>query len=109
MNANYDMAYLSGGDDVFGPDFGGATVYTNVRKGYAADCPNIGKLLDNLEFSLKLENEIMGSILNDGAEPKAAATEWLKKNPQVLDGWLAGVTTFDGGDAMAAAKKSLGM
>ncbi len=45
MNANFDMAYLSGGDDVFGPDYGGATVYTNVRKGYVDDCPNVGKLL----------------------------------------------------------------
>ena len=36
MNANIEMAYLSGGDDVFGPNFGGATVYTNVRKGYVA-------------------------------------------------------------------------
>ncbi|MGI9502861.1 MAG: glycine betaine ABC transporter substrate-binding protein, partial [Geminicoccaceae bacterium] len=28
MNANFELTYLSGGDDVFGPDFGGATVYT---------------------------------------------------------------------------------
>ena len=34
MNANFEMAYLSGGDDFFGPDFGGATVYTNTRAGY---------------------------------------------------------------------------
>ena len=57
MNANFDMAYLSGGDDWFGPNFGGATVYTNVRKGYAAACPNVGKLLKNQKFSLKMENE----------------------------------------------------
>jgi glycine betaine/proline transport system substrate-binding protein len=77
MNAAVDMEYLSG-DDVFGPDFGGATVHTNVRAGYHG-CPNIGKFLTNLVFSLDMENEIMGSILNDGAEPKAAATAWLKK------------------------------
>src|SRR5690606_21761011 len=29
MNAKLDMIYLTGGDDWFGPDFGGATVYTN--------------------------------------------------------------------------------
>ena len=28
------MKYLDGGDDVFGPNFGGATIYTNVRAGY---------------------------------------------------------------------------
>jgi glycine betaine/proline transport system substrate-binding protein len=31
MNANFKMTYLSGGDDFFGPDFGGATVATNTR------------------------------------------------------------------------------
>ena len=109
MNANFDLAYLSGGDDFFGPNFGGATVYTNVRAGFAQDCPNLGKFVDNLTFTLAMENEIMGAILDDGKDPKDAATEWLKSNPGVLDGWLAGVTTFDGGDATAAVKGKLGL
>jgi glycine betaine/proline transport system substrate-binding protein len=107
MNANFEMAYLDGGDDYFGPNYGGATVYTNIRAGYAAECPNVGALLNNLEFSLKMENEIMGGILNDGKDPQVAAKEWLAANQGVLDGWLAGVTTKDGGDAMAAVKAAL--
>ena len=87
MNANIDMAYLSGGDDWFGPNYGGATVYTNVRAGYAAECPNVGALLNNLEFSLAMENEIMGAILDDGADPQDAAKAWLAGNQDVLDGW----------------------
>src|SRR3546814_17224390 len=47
MNNNFDLVYLSGGDDVFGPDYGGATVYTTVRKGYAGQCPNVGKRTEN--------------------------------------------------------------
>ena len=107
MNANFELTYLSGGDDVFGPDYGGATVYTNVRKGYTSECVNVGKFLGNLKFSLAMENEIMGAILDDGEDPEDAAEAWLKKNPAVLDEWLAGVTTFDGGDAMAAVKEDL--
>jgi glycine betaine/proline transport system substrate-binding protein len=107
MNANFDMAYLDGGDDWFGPNYGGATVYTNVRAGYVAECPNVGALLNNLEFTLAMENEIMGAILNDGADPRDAAKAWLADNQGVLDGWLAGVTTRDGGDAMAAVKAAL--
>ena len=107
MNANFDMAYLDGGDDWFGPNYGGATVYTNIRAGYVAECPNVGALLNNLEFSLAMENEIMGAILNDGAEPQDAAKAWLAGNQGVLDGWLAGVTAKDGGDAMAAVKAAL--
>jgi glycine betaine/proline transport system substrate-binding protein len=109
MNANFEMAYLAGGDDIFGPDFGGATVYTNTRAGYAAECPNVGALLANLKFSLAMENEIMGAILNDGADPEDAAAAWLTANPEVLDAWLAGVTTFDGGDGLAAVKAELGI
>jgi len=107
MNANFEMAYLSGGDDVFGPNYGGATVYTNVRKGYVEECPNVGKLLQNLTFTLQMENEIMGSILNDGMEPSAAAEAWLKANPDVLDTWLDGVTTVDGQLGLEAVKASL--
>ncbi|MDF1736322.1 MAG: choline ABC transporter substrate-binding protein [Minwuia sp.] len=109
MNANHKMAYLSGGDDWFGPDFGGATVYTNVRAGYTAECPNVGKLLGNLKFSLAMENEIMGAILNDDEEPQKAATAWLKAHPAVLGKWLEGVTTMGGGDGMAAVKGELGL
>jgi glycine betaine/proline transport system substrate-binding protein len=108
MNANFELAYLTGGDEVFGPNLGGATIYTNVRKGYLQECPNVGKLLQNLEFTLPMENEVMGLILDDGKDPEEAATEWLKANPAVLDGWLAGVTTFDGGDGAAAVKEYLG-
>jgi glycine betaine/proline transport system substrate-binding protein len=108
MNANIEMEYLSGGDEVFGPNFGGATVHTNVRAGYVTECPNVGKLVSNLRFSLEMENEIMGAILNDGADPKAAATAWLKEHPETVAPWLEGVTTFDGGDAAAAVKAALG-
>ena len=100
MNSNYKMSYLTGGDDFFGPNFGGATVYTTVRKGYAADCPNAGKFISNLKFTLDMENQIMGEILDKGADPKAAAVAWVKANPDALTPWLDGVTTFDGsGDA----------
>ncbi len=109
MNANFDMSYLTGGDDWFGPNLGGATVYTNTRAGYVSECPNVGKLLTNLEFSLAMENEIMGAILNGGTDPADAAGAWLKANPASLTGWLDGVTTKDGGDAMAAVKGALGL
>ncbi len=109
MNANFELTYLSGGDDWFGPDFGGATVYTNTRAGYVEECPNVGALLRNLEFTLAMENEIMGAILNDGEDPAKAATAWLKANPGILDKWLAGVSTRDGGDGLAAVKAALGI
>ena len=107
MNAAFEMTYLEGGDDWFGPNLGGAEVATNTRAGFVTECTNPGKLLQNLEFTLAMENEIMGAILNDGADPAEAAKAWLSAHPEVLAPWLDGVTTLDGGDAMAAVTAAL--
>ena len=109
MNNTFKLTYLSGGDDVFGPNYGGANVYTNVRGGYLAECPNVGKLLQNLAFTLPMEADIMGKISNDGKDPDAAATEYLKANGATIEPWLAGVTTLDGKDGLAAVKAALGL
>ncbi|UVE18168.1 choline ABC transporter substrate-binding protein [Pseudomonas sp. LS44] len=107
MNQRLPMRYLTGGDEFFGPDLGRATVYTNVRKGYAEECANVGKLLSNLEFSLEMENRLMDAVLNDKAKPRAAARAWLKANPQQLDAWLAGVTSRDGQPGLPVVKAKL--
>ena len=107
MNANFEMSYLTGGDDFFGPNLGGATVYTNTRAGYSAECPNVGKLLENLEFTLAMENEIMAGILDDGKDPDEAAATWISANPDVLPIWLAGVTHVDGSNGLDAVKPVL--
>ena len=109
MNAAFDLTYLEGGDDWFGPNLGGATVATNTRAGFAEECPNLGQLLENLVFSLPMENEIMGAILNDGQDPQEAATAWLQQNPEVLSTWLEGVETADGQPGEPAVRAALGL
>ncbi|MBW4022775.1 MAG: choline ABC transporter substrate-binding protein [Proteobacteria bacterium] len=110
MNTTYDMTYLSGGDAVFGPNYGGATVYTNTAADYTTECPNLGKFLTQLKFTLPMENKIMGYIMYDKMDPTAAAAKWLKANPDAMTPWLAGVTTEDGSQpADAAVKKALGL
>ena len=106
MNAQFDLKYLTGGEDFFG---GEGVVNTVTRKGYAAECPNVGKLLKNMTFTLPMENKVMGEILNDGADPAEATDAWMKANADTVAGWLDGVTTKDGGDAKAAVMKSMGM
>ncbi|CCK77729.1 MAG: choline ABC transporter substrate-binding protein [Oleispira antarctica] len=107
MNSNFELAYLEGGDDFFGPNLGGANIHTNVRKNYTSECKNVGKLLDNLTFTLAMENEVMAAILDAGKKPHVAAKEWIKKNPTILDAWLKDVTTLDGKPALAAASATL--
>jgi glycine betaine/proline transport system substrate-binding protein len=98
MNTRFQMRYLTGGDDSFGPNFGGATIYTNSRAGYSTECPNLGRLLKNLSFTLADESLLMGAILDDHQEPKAAAKAWIAKNPQTVAQWLDEVQTYDGQD-----------
>ena len=102
MNMRFDLHYLEGGDTVFGPNFGGATVYTVERRGYSNECPNIGRLIRNLKFSTRGESQIMAAILDQHQPPEDAAEAWLKTNPRVVTSWLSGVYTFDGRSALEA-------
>nr|WP_116140990.1 choline ABC transporter substrate-binding protein [Trinickia diaoshuihuensis] len=103
MNVQMKIDYLNGGDAVFGPNYGEAKVFTATPPDYATRCPNAAKLVSNLHFTTDIENHVMVPIM-DKQDPNKAAAAWLKSNPQVLEKWLAGVTTFDGKDGLAAVK-----
>jgi glycine betaine/proline transport system substrate-binding protein len=107
MNINFDLTYLSGGDQEYGPNFGGATVRTLTRKGYKAECPNVTKLLENLHFDIDYENKGMNEIMTNGAEAPAAARKMIAENPGKLTEWLKDVKTFDGGNGYEAVKATL--
>lgn len=108
MNVQQDIVYLSGGDDFFGPNYGEAKVYTVTSNDLATRCPNVNKLITNIEFNVGMENEVMLPIMDKKA-PNEAAKAWLAKNPASLDAWLAGVNTVDGKPGLEAVKKYLGV
>ncbi|CAD6554921.1 choline ABC transporter substrate-binding protein [Paraburkholderia metrosideri] len=103
MNVQMKIDYLAGGDAVFGPNYGEAKVLTVVPNDYSTRCPNVAKLVSNLQFTTDIENHVMLPIMNK-TDPNKAARDWLKENPAVLDKWLAGVKTFDGKDGLPAVK-----
>lgn len=96
MNLRFDMRYLNGGDSVFGPNFGGATIYTNLRAGYAQQCPNVVHLLRNLTFTVDLESQLMSAILEQHRDPQDAARDWLAAHADVRAQWLHDVAPFGG-------------
>ena len=104
MNMRFDMRYLSGGDAVFGPNYGAAAVYTNTRKGYTKECPNMGRLLQNLSFTTQQETRVMADMLDRHQPAEVAAASFLKANPATVAAWLEGVSTFDGRPALAAMR-----
>jgi glycine betaine/proline transport system substrate-binding protein len=97
------LHYLSG---VESAGFGAASVYTDTRAGWSAECPNAAKLVSNMKFTLPMVGgSIMSPVLKDGKDPKVVATEWIAGNKDTVSAWLEGVTTIDGGDAKAAVLK----
>jgi len=97
------ITYLTGLEKA---GFGEAKVYTLSRKGYVSECPNAGTFFKNLKFNLSMENGMMDKVLK-GENPNDVAKAWLKENPDAIKPWIAGVTTFDGGDAQAAVTAAL--
>ncbi|REF69921.1 MULTISPECIES: choline ABC transporter substrate-binding protein [Paracoccus] len=107
MNVALDITYLSGGDEEFGPDYGGATVHTLARKEWAAACPNAARLFGQLVFTVEMENLLMGKILDEGMDPTQAAKGWIAENPDAVAAWLDGVTTLDGKPGAEAVMASV--
>lgn len=107
MNTRFDITYLSGGDDVFGPNYGADTVRTVSRPNFDSDCPNAAKLLANIKFTMDYENAGMARILNDELPASDAALEMMRKNPDLVYSWLDGVTTRDGQPARTAVEALL--
>jgi glycine betaine/proline transport system substrate-binding protein len=92
------------GDAVFGPNFAEARVYTNTRRGYARECPNMGRLLQNLGFTTQQEDRVMADMLDRHQPADVAANAWLEANPVTVAAWLDGVNTFDGRPALVAVR-----
>jgi glycine betaine/proline transport system substrate-binding protein len=107
MNTKFQLTYLDGGDEYFGRNYGGASVNTVARRGYATQCPNVGRLFSQLEFNVDLENRIITDVLEQNADVKATAARYLRERPELLDAWLAGVKTRSGAEGLPAVKKAL--
>jgi len=107
MNMRFELRYLTGGDATFGPDFGSATVYSLARAGYLSQCPNIARLLRNLEFTTRGESEVMQGIMERRLTPERAASEWLASHGAIREQWLSGVNRLNFGAARGPAASSV--
>ena len=109
MNTKFKLTYLDGGDKYFGPHYGGATVNTVARSGYAEQCPNVGRLFKQLTFNVDLENGVITEVLEKKTGVDVAATEALKRHPELLKTWLDGVNTASGANGLQAVQTALGV
>lgn len=107
VNTRFPIVYLQGGEAYFGPEGGAATVSTVARKGFREQCPNLGRLLGQVVFSVALENDMLGLILERKVEAEQAARQLLGRQKGLLESWLAGVYTADGHPGLAAVSRAL--
>ena len=114
MNINMDIRYLSGGEDYWGPNKGGAQVYTMTAEDYAWKCPNVGQLLANYTFTLDEQNTLGDYVINDEMSYLEAGKQLIQDKPEILDRWFdqggpyvfTGVTTRDGEKAAKPVVKA---
>ncbi|KVE23690.1 glycine/betaine ABC transporter substrate-binding protein [Burkholderia singularis] len=109
MNTKFHLRYLALGDAYFGPNYGGATVNTVTRAGFAGECANLGRFFTQLTFDVDLENRIIADMLQDKLDASTAARRALQRNPALWRAWLKGVTTVDGRDGVQAVNAALGL
>jgi glycine betaine/proline transport system substrate-binding protein len=109
MNERIDMSYLTGStSETFGGDNGTATVWTNTRKGFEKDMPNVAVFLKNFTFPVSMVNQIMVTLYaQTGLSPSEAGLAWLKQHPDTYRGWLKNVTTVDGKPGVTAFEAAL--
>ena len=109
MNEIIDMKYLTGStSETFGENNGTATVYTNIRKGFDKDHPNLARFLLNYKFPIYMMNQIMAMLYeNENLTTEQAGLTWIKKHPDIYKGWLEGIQTVDGKPGLDAFEKYL--
>ena len=106
MNLRFRLRYLDGGDSVFGPDFGSARINTVTRPRYAAECPNVARLLRQIRFD-PAEESVMMQAITDGHRPAAEVGQaFLAAHPAQVAQWLDGVTMQDGAPVARPAEPS---
>ncbi|MDX1610267.1 MAG: glycine betaine ABC transporter substrate-binding protein [Halofilum sp. (in: g-proteobacteria)] len=97
MNLNIDLQFLNGGEDYWGPNQGGATVYTLSREGYAWQCPNVGQFLENYTFTVEEQSQMAGYVINEGMDYAEAGRKLIQEKPDLLNRWFGGGGTYQTG------------
>ncbi|MDZ7747903.1 MAG: ABC transporter substrate-binding protein [Halofilum sp. (in: g-proteobacteria)] len=97
MNLNIDLKFLKGGADYWGPNQGGATVYTLTRAGYAWQCPNVGQFLENYTFTVEEQSAMAGYVINDEMDYAEAGRKLIQDKPELIERWFGQGGTYQTG------------
>jgi len=110
MVLNFDLEFLNGAAEYWGPNQGGATVYALSRSGHAWRCPNVGQFIENYTFTVEEQSRMTGYVINDDMDYAEAGRKLIKDKPELLERWFGSAGTYQTGavktyDGTEAAKK----
>lgn len=88
MTINIDMRFLNGADEYFGPNGGGASVYTVVHPGFAWRCRNVGQFLKNYRFKAREQSRMAKYVLDDRIKELEAGQRLVRRDPDLLQRWF---------------------
>ncbi|WP_031484237.1 glycine betaine ABC transporter substrate-binding protein [Maridesulfovibrio frigidus] len=103
MDVEMDIHFLKGipGSEAM---ISGSSVYTVTRGGFAADYPEIQKLLENFSITSQTQSEWISEYSYKNNPADQVASKWISANLDQVKGWLKNVKTIDGKDAFEAVK-----
>ncbi|MDX6380829.1 MAG: glycine betaine/proline transport system substrate-binding protein [Rubrobacteraceae bacterium] len=104
MNNKYDMCLLDDPEQAWG---GPSHVETLVNANFPEKFPELYTFFEQMKVTKAIQADLIDRIDNSGKEPKQAALDWLRENPDVTDQWLEGVTATDGTDGAEALRNYL--
>lgn len=103
MVLNIDLEFLEGGQDYWGPNQGGATVYSLSSAAKAWKCPNVGQFIENFWFTVEEQSRMAGYIINEDMGYAEAGKKLIAEKPSLLERWLGNGGTYQTGPIMTQA------
>lgn len=105
MNVVFDIKYLDDPEVMWGGD---SRVVTIARPEFVEKHPNVARFLKQMVIPAKVQSQWIYDYGYEDQPLDKVAGDWIKANPELVEKWLDGVTTADGGrSALDALHDSL--
>ncbi|MGN9843205.1 ABC transporter substrate-binding protein [Nonomuraea sp. H19] len=105
MTIDYKLVFLEDPQEVWP---GAGQIRVLMRKGLKEQDPNLYRFLSQLRVDAEMASAWIRALDKEKKTPQVAAKEWMRTHPQVIEGWLNGVTNVDGEPAAKIVLPGLG-
>ncbi|MBD3896179.1 ABC transporter substrate-binding protein [Halomonas sp. ML-15] len=93
MNIDFEIRYLEDPENLWGD---ASSVSTVVAADFVERHPNLTRLLEQIVLPIEVQDAWVYDYSRRNVPLEEVASQWLADNPDVVLGWLEGVTSADG-------------